>query len=211
MHTGTTVPVRATPRRRYNHLPDRPSRPEGRTIIDDRASYTTTQDPAEAIFDGSTDLRLVRLRLFLALVTMFAIPIAIAAPVVYGLASRRRATSVVAADRRHPRPRRACSAACTVWLARRVLEPAERLDRARVILEDAYDRARAESLRDSLTGLGNHRAFQEELERQWVGSAQRHQQPLRPGDRRPRRLPADQRAARATSGATASSSGWPRR
>ena len=61
----------------------------------------------------------------------------------------------------------------TVWLARRVLEPAERLDKARVILEDAYARARAESLRDSLTGLGNHRAFQEELERQWVG-ATRH-------------------------------------
>ena len=46
------------------------------------------QDPAETIFDGSTDLRIVRLRLFLALVTMFAIPIAIAAPVIYGLASR---------------------------------------------------------------------------------------------------------------------------
>ena len=56
-----------------------------------------------------------------------------------------------------------------------MLEPAERLDRARVILEDAYARARAESLRDSLTGLGNHRAFQEELERQWAGAA-RYQQ-----------------------------------
>ena len=55
-------------------------------------------------------------------------------------------------------------------MARRILEPAERLDRARVVLEDAYTRARAESLRDALTGLGNHRAFQEELERQWVGS-----------------------------------------
>jgi diguanylate cyclase (GGDEF)-like protein len=60
--------------------------------------------------------------------------------------------------------------ALTVWLARRILEPAERLDRARVVLEDAYARARAESLRDALTGLGNHRAFQEELERQWLGS-----------------------------------------
>ena len=59
-------------------------------------------------------------------------------------------------------------------MARRVLEPAERLDRARVILEDAYTRARAESLRDALTGLGNHRAFQEELERQWAGAARYH-------------------------------------
>ena len=65
----------------------------------------------------------------------------------------------------------------TVWLARRVLEPAERLESARLILEDAYDRARSESLRDALTGLGNHRAFQEEMERQWA-HATRHGQPL---------------------------------
>ncbi|HYH92282.1 MAG TPA: bifunctional diguanylate cyclase/phosphodiesterase [Candidatus Saccharimonadales bacterium] len=125
-------------------------------------------DPAEAIFDGSTDLRIVRLRLFLALVTMFVIPIAIATPVIYGFASKRGDTVIL--------PTAAIAAIAvllgvlTVWLARRVLEPAERLDRARVILEDAYARARAESLRDSLTGLGNHRAFQEELERQWVGA-----------------------------------------
>ena len=59
-------------------------------------------------------------------------------------------------------------------MAKRILEPAERLDRARVVLEDAYTRARAESLRDALTGLGNHRSFQEELERQWAGSARYH-------------------------------------
>ena len=49
-----------------------------------------------------------------------------------------------------------------------MLEPAERLEEARRILEDAYDRARAEALRDTLTGLGNHRAFQEDVERQWA-------------------------------------------
>ena len=37
-------------------------------------------------------------------------------------------------------------------MAKRILEPAERLDRARVMLEDAYTRARAEYLRDALTG-----------------------------------------------------------
>ena len=58
-----------------------------------------------------------------------------------------------------------------------MLEPAERLEEARRILEDAYDRARAEALRDTLTGLGNHRAFQEEIERQWA-TAIRHGQPL---------------------------------
>ena len=55
-------------------------------------------------------------------------------------------------------------------MSKRILEPAERLDRARLVLEDAYARARAESLRDALTGLGNHRSFQEELERQWLGA-----------------------------------------
>ena len=39
-------------------------------------------------------------------------------------------------------------------------------DAARDGLEDAYDRARLEVLSDELTGLGNHRAFQEELDRQ---------------------------------------------
>ncbi len=133
------------------------------------------REDTDAIFDGSTDLRIVRLRLFLALITMFAIPIAIAAPVIYSLASRSGESVLM--------PAIAIVALAivlgilTVWLARRVLEPAERLDKARVILEDAYARARAESLRDSLTGLGNHRAFQEEFERQWI-YAKRYQQRL---------------------------------
>jgi diguanylate cyclase (GGDEF)-like protein len=120
------------------------------------------------IFDRSTDLRIVRLRLFLALVTMFTIPVALGSPVIYVLTIGHGASVLL--------PMIGIAAltvtmgALTVWLARRILEPAERLDRARVVLEDAYARARAESLRDALTGLGNHRAFQEELERQWLGS-----------------------------------------
>jgi len=129
----------------------------------------------ESVLGESTNLRLVRLRLFLALVTMFAIPIAIAAPVVYGLGWGWGASLVVPTA-----ILLALSAALgtvTVWLARRVLEPAERLEDARRILEDAYDRARSESLRDALTGLDNHRGFQEEVERQWT-LAVRHSMPL---------------------------------
>jgi diguanylate cyclase (GGDEF)-like protein len=106
---------------------------------------------------------------------MFAIPIGIAAPVVFGLA-RDSGQSMFA-------PALAIIALAmglgglVVYLARRVLEPAEQLERTRVILEDAYDRARAESLRDALTGLGNHRGFQEEYERQWL-IARRHGTPL---------------------------------
>ena len=99
---------------------------------------------------------------------MFTIPAALGAPVIYVLTIGHGASVLL--------PMLGITAltvamgAMTVWLARRILEPAERLDRARVVLEDAYVRARAESLRDALTGLGNHRAFQEELERQWLGS-----------------------------------------
>ncbi len=123
------------------------------------------------LLPGSSSLGLVRFRLWLALITMFAIPLAIAAPVVFGLAWRpgesllAPALAIVALAM--------ALGALVVYLARRVLEPAEQLERARVILEDAYDRARAESLRDALTGLGNHRAFQEEFERQWL-IARRH-------------------------------------
>jgi diguanylate cyclase (GGDEF)-like protein len=119
-----------------------------------------------------TDLRVVRLRLILSLVTMFIIPVALAAPVIYALASGDGRSVVL------PGIGIAGLAfalgVLTVWMAKRILEPAERLDRARLVLEDAYTRAHAESLRDALTGLGNHRAFQEELERQWAGSTRYH-------------------------------------
>ena len=114
---------------------------------------------------GSTNLGLVRLRLFLALFTMFVIPVAIATPVVYSLA-RGKGTSLLV-----PTLTIIALAAVlgvlTVWLAHRVLEPAERLEAALRTLEGAYDQARSEALLDGLTGLGNHRAFQEEIERQW--------------------------------------------
>jgi len=56
--------------------------------------------------------------------------------------------------------------ALTVWMTRQVLRPAEELERSRMDLRRMYEVARADSLRDGLTGLGNHRAFQEELDRE---------------------------------------------
>jgi diguanylate cyclase (GGDEF)-like protein len=114
----------------------------------------------------------VRLRLILSLITMFIIPVAVVAPVIYALASGDGGSVVL------PTIGIAGLALAlgglTFWMAKRILEPAERLNRARVVLEDAYNRAHAESLRDALTGLGNHRSFQEELERQWAGSVRYH-------------------------------------
>ena len=56
--------------------------------------------------------------------------------------------------------------ALTVWMSRQILRPAEELERSRTELRQMYEAARADSLRDGLTGLGNHRAFQEELDRE---------------------------------------------
>ena len=154
--------------RGYNGATHRPPRPAGAISIHD-------EHAPDSVLGESTNLRLVRLRLFLALITMFAIPVAIAAPVIYGLGWGFGSSLVVPTVDAARAVRRLGSV--TVWLARRVLEPAERLEEARRILEDAYDRARSESLRDPLTGLGNHRGFQEEVERQWA-MATRHSMPL---------------------------------
>ena len=106
---------------------------------------------------------------------MFAIPIAIVTPVVYGQARGEGASLLL------PTLMIIALAAAlgllTVWLAHRVLEPAEQLEAALRSLEGAYDQARSEALMDGLTGLGNHRAFQEEIERQW-SSAARYNRPL---------------------------------
>ena len=59
----------------------------------------------------------------------------------------------------------------------RLMREVDRLDQERHGLREAYDQARLDSLRDGLTGLGNHRAFQEELARQ-VAHAIRSELPL---------------------------------
>ena len=54
----------------------------------------------------------------------------------------------------------------SMWMSRQILRPAEQLETSRSSLEPMYKAAREDSLQDALTGLGNHRAFQEELDRQ---------------------------------------------
>jgi diguanylate cyclase (GGDEF)-like protein len=51
-------------------------------------------------------------------------------------------------------------------MLRRLLRLVDDLDEERHGLRQAYDRARLDSFRDGLTGLGSHRAFQEELDEQ---------------------------------------------
>ncbi|HEX2470200.1 MAG TPA: EAL domain-containing protein [Candidatus Limnocylindrales bacterium] len=52
------------------------------------------------------------------------------------------------------------------WFARSIIREVQALDREREQLTELYGRARRDALIDGLTGLGNHRAFQDELARQ---------------------------------------------
>jgi len=58
----------------------------------------------------------------------------------------------------------------TLWMARQILRPAAQLEASRSRLRELYESAREAALRDSLTGLGNHRAFQEAVARMVEGS-----------------------------------------
>ncbi|CAN5603714.1 hypothetical protein BH23CHL7_BH23CHL7_12190 [soil metagenome] len=62
----------------------------------------------------------------------------------------------------------------TVWMTHQVMRPAEELAHSRERLLQLYEAARSDALRDGLTGLGNHRAFQEELDHQleWLSRYQ---------------------------------------
>ena len=62
-------------------------------------------------------------------------------------------------------------------MARQVIRPAEELEASRGRLRELYEVARLDALRDALTGLGNHRAFHEEFDRQ-LESARRYSTPL---------------------------------
>jgi diguanylate cyclase (GGDEF)-like protein len=60
--------------------------------------------------------------------------------------------------------------AFTIWMARQILRPAAALEASRSRLRELYESAREAALRDSLTGLGNHRAFQEAVARMVEGA-----------------------------------------
>jgi diguanylate cyclase (GGDEF)-like protein len=110
-------------------------------------------------------LRLVRLRLRLALLTMAILPMVLSmtlfkaalGPEPSGASIQVLGLMVALTF---------ALVAMTVWMSRQVLRPAEELERSRSEMFRMYESAREDSLRDALTGLGNHRAFQEELDRE---------------------------------------------
>jgi diguanylate cyclase (GGDEF)-like protein len=62
-------------------------------------------------------------------------------------------------------------------VTRSILRPAAAIDAATEQLRGLYSQARLDALLDPITGLGNHRAFQEELHRQ-IEDAARHGHPV---------------------------------
>jgi diguanylate cyclase (GGDEF)-like protein len=60
--------------------------------------------------------------------------------------------------------------AFTVWMARQILRPARQLEASRSRLRELYESAREAALKDYLTGLGNHRGFQEAVARMVEGA-----------------------------------------
>jgi len=116
------------------------------------------------------DLGRLRWRIVMSLAIMFAVVMASAGPFIDwpfgrdGWASRLIALAFVLPP-------------VMVLLARSMLGAAARLEVERTELRNLYQRARLDSLIDPLTGLGNHRAFQEEFVRQ-VEEARRHASPL---------------------------------
>jgi diguanylate cyclase (GGDEF)-like protein len=58
----------------------------------------------------------------------------------------------------------------TIWMATQILRPASQLEASRSRLRELYESAREAALHDNLTGLGNHRAFQEAVARMVEGS-----------------------------------------
>ena len=102
---------------------------------------------------------------------------------------RRRAPrarpDLAGAGRRLVRPRSASRSSAfaigvlvvAVVVARTFLRPFDSLAESQAQLEVLYREAREDSLHDGLTGLGNHRSFQEELDRQ-LDLFRRHQVPV---------------------------------
>jgi len=118
------------------------------------ASLPRTEPP-----DGEGDLDALRSRVLISLGVMFAVAMAAAGPFIDwpfgrdGWASRLVALSILLPP-------------VMIILTRSVLRAARQIERERRALRDLYERARLDALIDPLTGLGNHRAFQEELARQ---------------------------------------------
>ena len=155
--------------------------------------------------DRNGELRLARLRLRLALLTMAVLPVALAMILFkavvdarYGAAQIGIVVAMVALT--------LLMVVLMVRMTRQILRPYGSVALAPIDTGHG-DSGQADSLRDGLTGLGNHRAFQEELDREleWYSALQRSG---RAAAHRSRRPEAGQRLRAATPQATRCCARW---
>ena len=120
-------------------------------------------------------LRLVRLRLYLTIAAAAVCRWPLGSPLVRifaggpnGLQPAQVAALVALA---------ALLVVLTRWMTHQILRPAAELEASRARLHRAYEEVREFALVDGLTGLGNHRSFQEEFESQ-LDQARRYRHEL---------------------------------
>jgi diguanylate cyclase (GGDEF)-like protein len=132
--------------------------------------HATAHGPLELGLEGSS-IGLIRLRLSLVVLSIAIVSITFGAFAVWAVAKQQdgadsRALIVLALG--------SFAVALAARVATRIVRSARELEDGKTRLRREYEWARLESLRDPLTGLGNHRAFQEELDRQ-IDQAQRYE------------------------------------
>ena len=129
---------------------------------------TNTMPPPEA--EHAPELRLMRIRLLLVVGATFVLALFIGAallalgvpglgPLLAKLLGAAPGAAVIGLPVVF-----VLTIALVAWMARAVIRPAEQLASSRRDLGTLYESARSRALEDSLTGLANHRAFQEEFE-----------------------------------------------
>jgi diguanylate cyclase (GGDEF)-like protein len=132
---------------------------------------SAVHDPAASGAHGD-ELRLVRFRLALVVAATAVISAVMSGVVAAALVTGPEGlmASAVGVVPLPPIVLLALAVTASGWLmlrlAHQVVHPAEELDAARRHYGNLYASALSDALIDSLTGLGNHRAFQEEFDRQ---------------------------------------------
>ena len=148
-------------------------------------------------------LRLVRLRLYLTLAAAAILPMALGSPLLRILTGGPNGLEPI-----HVVALVAVGVLLVVlgrWMTHQILMPAAELEASRARLHLAYEEVREFALVDGLTGLGNHRSFQEEFE-SLLDQARRYgHEPVAgaPGSRRVQagqRCPGSRRRRRAAGG-----------
>ncbi len=149
---------------RWTHMP-----PQGRSFF---VAEGSAQPQYGTSFPDNTGRVRRNARRLLAGVLGVAIFYAILIPIL--LASEGEVTSMVAAALLVVT---LAGAVLALFATRRIVTATAEVEHDRDVLERLYNRARMDALRDPLTGLGNHRAFQEELERR-LDEARRYKHPF---------------------------------